>query len=117
MISTTPRKTGRPIAAHRDRHGNQIEGLKRLKDGRWRAYGPERFTFTEPDENLAIARFRQWQQRKATRELGTVAVFKDYEEAGKAFGKRLLVSRDATTPASPARVTTVAGWRRGCLPK
>lgn len=33
----------------------------RLADGRWRASGPEKFTFTEPDEDLAVLRFRQWQ--------------------------------------------------------
>lgn len=39
----------------------------RLGDGRWRASGPEKFTFTEPDEDLAILRFRQWQASKQER--------------------------------------------------
>src|SRR4051812_41813152 len=60
MLSSTPRKTGRPIGFHRDRHGTRHDGIMRLKDGRWRASGSEKFTFTEPDEDLALARFYQW---------------------------------------------------------
>ena len=63
MISTLV-KRGRPVAIHDAANGDRIVGLMRLKDGRWRASGPEKFTFSEPDERLAIARFRQWEARK-----------------------------------------------------
>ena len=66
MIRSTPKKTGRPIAVYRTADGTQVVGLWRLTDGRWRASGPERFTFTEPDERLAVARYREWQQRNQT---------------------------------------------------
>jgi integrase len=100
MISSTARKTGRPIKVHKDRHGNQIEGLQRLKDGRWRAYGKERFTFTEPDEDLAIARFRKWKEGKTNPELGTVESFDDPADAAKALAKRARASGDATLTIS-----------------
>lgn len=37
----------------------------RLRDDRWRAAGPEKFTFSKPDERLAIQRYTAWQARKA----------------------------------------------------
>ena len=36
----------------------------RLGDGRWRASGSEKFTFSESDEDLAVIRFRQWKANK-----------------------------------------------------
>jgi integrase len=41
-----------------------IVGLMRLQDGRWRASGPEKYTFTQPDEAQAIAHFRHWEAKK-----------------------------------------------------
>jgi integrase len=67
MLTSTLRKPGRPTAHYRTRSGKRIDGLFRLGDGRWRASGPERFTFTEPNEDLAILRFREWQSRRAGR--------------------------------------------------
>lgn len=69
MLNTTPRKTGRPAAFYRSRRGDRIEGLSRLGDGRWRASGPQRFTFTEPDEDLAVLRYRRWQAAQSGAEV------------------------------------------------
>jgi len=57
-------KRGRHTAVYTAANGDQIVGLMRLKDRRWRASGPEKYTFSEPDEKLAIAHFRQWQALK-----------------------------------------------------
>jgi integrase len=35
-----------------------------LSDGRWRASGPEKYTFTEADESVAVARFLQWKSQE-----------------------------------------------------
>lgn len=64
-MQTAARKGGRPVAIYRPARGLPVVGLSRLADGRWRASGPERWTFSEPDEALAIARFREWEARKA----------------------------------------------------
>lgn len=61
MKSTTS-KGGRPKAVYRPKcGGDPVVGLHRLSDGRWRVSGPEKITFSEPDERLAIARFHQIQ--------------------------------------------------------
>ena len=65
MIKSTKKKTGRPKGFVKDRNGDRIEGLMRLKDGRWRISGPEKRTYTERDEDLAIAYFHQWTARRA----------------------------------------------------
>ena len=54
-------KRGRPTAVHKMADGTKIVGLMRLKDGRWRASGPEKYTFSERDERLAVAHFRRWE--------------------------------------------------------
>lgn len=64
MVTSTHRKTGRPKAVYTTRNGDKIVGLFKLADGRWRASGPEKFTFTERDEDLAVARFREWQAKQ-----------------------------------------------------
>src|SRR5687767_316421 len=64
MLSTTKKKQGRPQAVYRTSWGDQVPGLMRLADGRWRASGPEKYTFTESDERVALARFHQWQARR-----------------------------------------------------
>src|SRR5687768_8470753 len=46
----------------------------RLGDGRWRASGPEKYTFSEPDEQLAILHFHQWHVRRSCTTLGTVQI-------------------------------------------
>lgn len=58
MLNSVPRKRGRGLAYHRTADGTDIEGLKRRRDGRWRVSATGE-TFTEPDEWLAVARFRQ----------------------------------------------------------
>ena len=59
MITSTA-KRGRPQAYHRTAWGENIQGLTRLTDGRWKVSGgPTPIKFTEPDERLAVARFRK----------------------------------------------------------
>ena len=58
MLNSTAKK-GRPTTHHRASWGEKIQGLSRLADGRWKVSGPPVFKFTERDERLAVARFRQ----------------------------------------------------------
>jgi integrase len=66
MVSSTSKKAGRPIAVYHPRSGPPVVGLFKLSDGRWRASGPEKYTFSEPDEQLAIARFLGWKNGQGT---------------------------------------------------
>lgn len=59
-------KRGRPTAIVTLADGTRVAGLMRLKRNRWRASGPEKYTFTEPDERLAVAHFRQWEAKKSS---------------------------------------------------
>ncbi len=64
MVKSTSNR-GRPTAVYRPKlGGDPIVGLMRLKDGRWRASGQQKYTFTEPDEKLAIAHFEEWKARQ-----------------------------------------------------
>lgn len=64
-------KTGRPTAVYKTSWGEQVPGLRRLKDGRrWRTSWPNQMTFTEPDERLAVARFREWEAGQQERKIG-----------------------------------------------
>ncbi|HWE01334.1 MAG TPA: tyrosine-type recombinase/integrase [Tepidisphaeraceae bacterium] len=72
---------GRPVAVHRPKIGDPVVGLMKLGDGRWRASGPEKYTFTELDEGLAIAHFREWQAKKIGSNLGTTKVHANAEDA------------------------------------
>lgn len=56
MISSPPKKRGRPQARHRCRDGTEIQGLTRLGDGRWKVSATGA-TFVEPNEDTAVARF------------------------------------------------------------
>lgn len=67
-------KKGRPVAIFRPQRGEPIVGLMRLGDGRWRASGPERYTFSEPDEQVAILHFQRWKAQKTCPTLGTLQV-------------------------------------------
>lgn len=96
MITSTPKKSGRPLGYFRDRHGNRIDGLMRLKDGRWRASGPERFTFTERNEDLAVSRYFKWLEQKANPELGTVQTEVDPVVAARSLARRAKATRSAT---------------------
>jgi integrase len=60
------KKVGRPRKPYRDSDGNYINGLRRRKDGRWVIVETQK-TFTEPDERLAIMKFRQWEARQQQR--------------------------------------------------
>lgn len=56
-------KRGRKQKPHIARDGTPVAGLYHCPDGRWRIVATgERYT--EPDEAVAIAKFRQWQQRR-----------------------------------------------------
>jgi integrase len=67
-MQSATKKMGRPTAYHRTAWGENIQGLRRLKDGRWRTSYPNQITFSEPDEHVAVARFRAWEsgQRRET---------------------------------------------------
>lgn len=82
MLRSTNRKPGRPTAHFRTRNGDRIEGLMRLKDGRWRASGPEKFTFTERDEDLAVMRYRQWLDLKQGGQLLRIPVATRHSTSG-----------------------------------
>lgn len=73
MVKSTSNR-GRPVAVHRPKIGDPVVGLMKLGDGRWRASGPEKYTFSERDEALAIAHFREWQAKKHGSNLGTMKV-------------------------------------------
>lgn len=80
MVKSTSRR-GRPTAVFRPKRGEPVVGLMRLGDGRWRASGPEKYTFSEPDEALAVAHFREWQAKKLGSSLGTLKVYTSVETA------------------------------------
>jgi integrase len=125
MLKSTQRKTGRHRGYHTDRHGNKIDGLTQLKDGRWRTSRPHRFTFTEPDEDRAIAHFRQWQQKQSGSDAGTIRDYSDPQVAARQAAKRLPVTRSVTfTPTADGRGVIVTdptlrpeqwGWLRAQL--
>jgi hypothetical protein len=101
MISTLV-KRGRKMAVHTAANGDRIPGLMRLKDGRWRASGPEKFTFSERDERLAIARFLQWQAHKRGQAVVSFVVPPPAPET-RAEDLPILTSFDHST--TPSRVT------------
>jgi integrase len=80
MVKSTSNK-GRPVAIFRPKRGDPIVGLMRLADGRWRASGPEKYTWSEEDEALAIAHFREWQAKKTGSNLGKLKVHATAEAA------------------------------------
>ena len=57
-MNSTPKKRGRPQAHYRAGNGDIIVGLSQRADGRWRIIATGQ-TFSEPDERLAIMRFRR----------------------------------------------------------
>lgn len=64
MVTST-KKTGRKTAVYYPKSGGgPVIGLFRLGDGRWRVSGPIKYTFSEPDEQLAIAQYRAWQAKQ-----------------------------------------------------
>ena len=68
-MTSTKKKTGRHTKPHVTTYdGTTIDGLYKCPDGRWRitATGQK---FTEPDERLAVARFRQWEGRSPHRKV------------------------------------------------
>ncbi|MGC4033090.1 MAG: hypothetical protein QM754_15410 [Tepidisphaeraceae bacterium] len=88
MVKSTSGR-GRPKAIYRPkRKGDPVVGLMRLKDGRWRASGPEKYTFSESDETLAIAHFREWEAHKTLSNLGTVKVHTNVVDAMADLAKR-----------------------------
>lgn len=53
-------KPGRPRKPYRTSWGEHINGLRRRGDGRW-IIVETGTTYVEPDERLAVARFRRWE--------------------------------------------------------
>jgi integrase len=63
-------KRGRHAEHYRSTWGEIINGLaRRPSDKRWRIIGTD-ITYTEPDESVAIARFRRWQSQQAKQVVG-----------------------------------------------
>jgi integrase len=104
MLKSTPRKTGRHRSYFTDRHGNNIDGLKRLANGKWRTSRPYRLVFTEPDEDRAVAHFRQLQQKQSGSGAGAIRDYRDPHVAAKAFVERAKAIGSALlTPAADGR--------------
>ncbi len=84
MIQSTSKK-GRPQGYHRTAWGENIQGLTRLTDGRWKVSGPTSLKFTEPDERLAIARFHKIIAERSGNQKSLIPVgeFADAAEAVK----------------------------------
>jgi integrase len=92
MVKSTSSR-GRPKAIYFPKlGGDPVVGLMRLGDGRWRASGPEKYTFTEPDEKLAIVHFREWEARQLGSNLGTLKVHGTAYDAMWDMAKRALDS-------------------------
>lgn len=65
-MASTKSRGGRPQAVYHPKSGGDpVVGLMRLADGRWRVSGPEKFTFTEPDEGKAVARCLEYQLERS----------------------------------------------------
>jgi integrase len=97
MVKSATRR-GRPTAVHHPKVGDPIVGLMKLGDGRWRASGPEKYTWTEPDETLAIAHFYEWKARKTGSNLGTLKVHASAEAALKDLATRAVEAGGSLSP-------------------
>lgn len=80
MITSTLKKRGRPQGRYRMRDGTEIQGLIRRADGRWKISATGQ-TFVEPDEDIAVAYFRELQQKNGPSNLGEVKVHRNAEDA------------------------------------
>ncbi len=58
-------KRGRPSKSYRASWGELIDGLRREANGQWRIVATRK-TFTQPDERLAIARYKSMVERTAS---------------------------------------------------
>ncbi len=63
------KKAGRKRKPYVAANGDTINGLSRVKDGRWRVIGTQ-IRFTEPDAQRAIDRFRELSDGWPIKELG-----------------------------------------------
>jgi hypothetical protein len=116
------KKTGRPPAVYHASWGEQIPGLMRLGDGRWRLSGPDKVTFSEDDERLAVARFRAMQNAKSVVPLPTVSIpFDDPDESkmpivdvspvdGRIVNKPVAKSKARYQLSTPLGVPEAAVW-------
>ena len=87
---TRKRKTGRPIGFYRMTDGTRIDGLIKLKDGRWRISGPEKTTFTEADECRAVRRAQDIMSKRqghGSKVFIQIGEYPDGHAAGKALVK------------------------------
>lgn len=107
-------KPGRPLKVYRTSWGDQIPGLIRLKDGRWRISGKNQVTFTESDERLAVARFREMKEAERPSNLGELVMHSTWEAAAKDLAERTHdaggVLAATIKPMGDAEADDPAGW-------
>jgi integrase len=104
------RRRGRKAEHFRTADDEVINGLaRRPSDGRWRIIGTD-ITFTEPDEALAVHRFRTWQRsQKPETVLLPVATVTDPRNVGAAVKRaarqeiRIISKADYSKPVTVAK--------------
>ncbi len=113
-------KTGRKANHYVAQDGRSIEGLTRQTDGRWRIIGSTT-KFSEPDEAMAIAKFRKLTGKDATLEI-PVPIGDDsmnIEERIKAIGEAdnirmttmyLPDDFDVQGPIIPAKIKSIESY-------
>lgn len=89
-IMATQGRRGRPCKPYLTSWGELIPGLRRERDGRWRILAT-RATFVEPDERLAVLRFRSMTGQTGE---GTLDLRWEGEDAATAFA----VAREYRSP-------------------
>lgn len=104
---------GRPIAVYTPKvvKTRPVVGLMRLKDGRWRASGPEKYTFTEPDEAEAIAHFRSWEAKKNGLAVVKIPVTRPADDT-PAEAMPILTTWDPSTGECVQHIDEDAYWAR-----
>src|SRR3954464_6413128 len=112
MVTST-KKRGRPVHVYRMANGTQIPGLMKLKDGRWRASGPEKFTFSESDEGRAVQRFYEW---KSKREKAVLMIPQAAAPSGDADGVRQAIATVVPAKVKRRHRTPAEEWHETFVP-
>jgi integrase len=102
FLKSTPKKQGRKTKPYPTSWGENIDGLYREPDGRWRITlpGPHfRSRFTEADERFAVARFKKMMGQDTSQPVVNLHVPRDPEEVSKDLA--IVNSGDATQGIEP----------------